>query len=179
MVRSNFVVAVVGLALAGCGPSTNAGQGAAASSALSPSADTSSALSLRKGTLSWTCKGSDGHVALQLTHKDTVITTETVDAYPVIVNGAQQADSAIGQNVFDVVAGKITFIDSQEMQLKLSLQDYSDIMSWTFILQADPNASPDFTTHYAGVELSTYQSSDGDDLFHPTSDLVTCDVTKS
>jgi hypothetical protein len=51
-------------------------------------------------------------------------------------------------------------------------------MSWTIFLQADPDFDSTAKAAFFGAELSTYQSSDGDDQLHPSSALLDCKVTR-
>jgi hypothetical protein len=130
---------------------------------------------LEKGTLSWKCKGSaGGYQMLSLVHSGKAVWAETVEAYDVIKDGAQVADQSAASTVFNIKVGAPVFHEGgQQVELTASLQDYSDILSWQFILQANTDFSG---TTYSGVALSTFESSDGDDLLHPSAQLLSCKV---
>ena len=134
---------------------------------------------LTSGTYTWMCHNAgtpdNSNFQISLKHRGKTILDETIATYHVIENGAQRADSDIGHEVFDVKPSAITFLDSQELKFSLGLQDYSDIQHWLVYLQADPAGE---NGAYFGVMMSTFQSSDGDDLLHPYSVALACTVTK-
>lgn len=134
--------------------------------------------SLRSGTQTWSCheraEMPSPDFNVELVHQGTKILSETIGIYHVIEGGAPVED--VGQEVFDVFPSAVSFLDSQELKFRLALQDYSDVMSWTVILQADPDDTAD---SYYGVLMSTYESSDGDGMLHPNSVLLQCTHSKS
>src|SRR5262245_56806905 len=95
---------------------------------------------LKSGTWTWSCHNrgtpDNSNFIVELTHRGRTILDETIATYRVIENGAQRADTAIGDSVLDVVPSPVTFVDTQELKLSLSLQDYSDRQSWLVYLQA-------------------------------------------
>jgi hypothetical protein len=89
-----------------------------------------------------------------------------IQNYQLVKDGVTLPDSEIGRSVFGVNVSPLTASEDGTLQIEMSLHDYSAISSWKAVL------SP--ATLEAAV-VTTYQSSDGDDLLHVGTQSLKCE----
>jgi hypothetical protein len=114
------------------------------------------------------CTTQDGgktYPEFNLTLRKGAVIDLTVEEYAIIKNGVQQENNDIGSQVFDVKVGKPSVTDNGVIKLSVSLQDYSDMLSW------DITVAPD--SKEAAV-VDGLMTSDGDDKNHVSAISVTC-----
>lgn len=89
-----------------------------------------------------------------------------IENYQLIKDGVTLKDSEIGRSVFGVSISPLAASDDGTVQIEASLHDYSAEASWKVVLNPE--------TREAGV-VTTYQSSDGDDLLHTGTQSLKCE----
>lgn len=124
-----------------------------------------------QGHWAWSCQDDRGinqlEVAYVFDENGSKILEESVGPYKVITNGEQIDENDIGLEVFDVIPSQISEETSLTAKLTLSLSDYSDRLGWIIYLQAgNPNSTSDAEPEYTATVISTFHSTDGDELVH-------------
>ena len=112
-----------------------------------------------------TCKNSSGVEVVKLSVANQSLQSLSIQSYELIKNGMKQSDRQIGRSVFGAGVSPLTIREDGSLELSADLHDYSDIRSWTLVISQQ--------TGEASV-ISTFKSSDGDDLLHVSSENLLC-----
>jgi hypothetical protein len=125
------------------------------------------------GSYSWSCSAGNEKV-LDVTLVNSQLKTLFVDGYEIVREGNLLSNREIGPQVRRVHLNPVSILSTAQAEIEVSLQDYSDIQGWKAQLAInDVNA-----VSGSAILFRTFQSSDGDDELHTSTEFLECNFTQ-